>query len=617
MAASSRYPPWPDLMPVACWTALLVGLVEGILYQVPPYAAYLLRQNLRSSLHAVWMVPALNLTLFCLAALVLLVLAKQLAWLRGFFATAAVFALGLFCLALLATRVHRVAGAVVALGLGLAAARLAARAPEVFGRLVHRTLPVLTLAFLTLSVGLPAWESFREGRAIRRLPAAASGAVNILLIVLDTARDFNFSFAGYGRPTTPLLAARATQGTRFGRALSTSPWTLPSHGSMFTGRLAGELSSGFRRPLNGAHPTVAEVLAAHGYITAGFVANLPYASRPLGLGRGFLHYEDFPISVPQAITSSALGRFLNELCSRTVRDLLQVYQPLVYKPAAAVRRDVLTWLEARREQRPYFVFLNLYDAHHPYVAPAPWRGKFQPDSLQPFRPTSLEFRKMSARDIVAEHNAYDGALAYLDHEIGGLLNDLDQRGALSNTLVILTSDHGEQFGEHNRVSHGNSLYRELLQVPLVLWHPTLVPTARVIETPVSLRDLPQTMLDLAGISDGRLPGRSLARHWRDSATGAEPLFAELIMPNGVAMRAVVDSGLHYIRNYDGREELYDFEGDPGATLDLLGADHAAYAPVLARMRRLAVWTLGPDPPSPRRREDVPVIGLLTHPGSRP
>jgi arylsulfatase A-like enzyme len=187
-------------------------------------------------------------------------------------------------------------------------------------------------------------------------------------------------------------------------------------------------------------------------------------------------------------------------------------------------------------------------------------------------------------------DAYDGALFYLDAQIGHLLDELDRRGVLKNTIVIITSDHGEQFGEHGLFFHANSLYTQLLQVPLIVLGTDSVPAGVSVNAPVTLRDLPQTILALTHVQGpDPFPGRSFAGAWTPGAAPAapEPFAAELgrkaqliqdFAPTTEGIRALFMDGLHYIRNGTNRktgkirEELFDLAQDPREEHDLTGSD---------------------------------------------
>ena len=221
--------------------------------------------------------------------------------------------------------------------------------------------------------------------------------------------------------------------------------------------------------------------------------------------------------------------------------------------------EFLSWLE-RRDTRPFFAFLNYYDAHVPYESPREFRQKFQ-----------------SADPAMA---GYDAAIAYLDHELDRLFTELQRRGELDNTIVMVTSDHGEHFGEHGLRAHANSLYLPLLHVPLLVWGGTAgIPADVRVTAPVSLRDLPNTVLELIGSTE-RVSGQSLTRTWNASPQpdDATPILSEVragirTPPNEPvsrgAMSSLITADLHYIRNGDGAEELYAYIADPGEQQNLV------------------------------------------------
>jgi len=181
-------------------------------------------------------------------------------------------------------------------------------------------------------------------------------------------------------------------------------------------------------------------------------------------------------------------------------------------------------------------------------------------------------------------NAYDGGIAYLDHQIDSLLTQLESRGLLRNTIVVITSDHGEHFGEHGLIQHGNSLFLPLLHVPLAIHAPGRTPAGMRVPIPASLRDLAATILDLAGAPNPGLPGRSLMAYVQPPFDPGrrDTLFAAVdyhrLLPKWPPspvlkgdMRSVVLDSLHYIRNGDGTEELYHLGQDSRETRNLAGA----------------------------------------------
>jgi arylsulfatase A-like enzyme len=197
-------------------------------------------------------------------------------------------------------------------------------------------------------------------------------------------------------------------------------------------------------------------------------------------------------------------------------------------------------------------------------------------------------------------DAYDASIAYLDYQLGELFKALEQRGLLRNTIVIITSDHGEEFNEHGQMNHGNTLYFPSLHVPLVLSGST-IPEGKTVAEPVTLRDLPATVLDLIRApASAALPGLSLARHWRSardslgaSADSVSPIFGEVDyarnLPSSIpvskgSMKSVVVDGHHFIRGADGSEDLYDVRSDPWERKNVLS--DSTRATIVQRARAL-------------------------------
>jgi arylsulfatase A-like enzyme len=292
-----------------------------------------------------------------------------------------------------------------------------------------------------------------------------------------------------------------------------------------------------------------------------------------------------------------------------------------------INRDALAWLSAQQGQgRPSFVFLNYYDAHAPYQPPAAYRRQFGLSTLPPADQEAIlrEFHRLGRRQsgpapgdprraeelaraaTDLRRDAYDDCIAYLDGQLGGLFDELQRRGGLENTLVIVTADHGEHLGDHQLFGHGHSLYRPLLDVPLLVLYPRGAPAGRRVREPVSLRDVPATVADLLGLGgQSPFPGRSLARCWAPGpAPGprpAEPLLSEVehqrkfspsphIPASRGPLQSLVAEEKVYIRHADGHEELYDLEGDPAEAHDLAGS--ADVRPVLERFRAALARLLG-------------------------
>ena len=342
---------------------------------------------------------------------------------------------------------------------------------------------------------------------------ASAGAPNVLLIVMDTVRADHLSLDGYPRPTSPNLERLARRGVNYTRARAAAPWTLPSHASLFTGRWPSALSVGWYVPLDDRAPTLAGALAARGYDTAGFAANLNYCSYFTGLDRGFAHYEDFPLTPYWALRATLLGtRLLSQIDYFGKKYGLLDPGDVAQRSrvtADEINERLLGWLDGRGDDdRPFFAFLNYFDAHDPYLPPPGFDPGFvRPPEDAVEREMLVEWWPLPDKDKAAPEqvrtvvDAYDACLAYLDDRIGRLIDDLERRGLLEDTLVIITADHGELLGDHGGLfGHGASLYDGELRVPLIVMAPGL-PAGAVVDEPVSLRALPSTVGALAGLDD--------------------------------------------------------------------------------------------------------------------
>jgi arylsulfatase A-like enzyme len=575
-----------DVVLVAVWFALLSGFAEVARLAL---GRFVLHQYVHRSLQAVWTTPVAHLLLFALPMLVLVAVA--LARRRAPFRTSVFVFAALAALAVLlgVPRLAAWAAALLAVGVATQLVRFAARREAFCLRLVRRTAPALLVVLVLTAAAALGASAWAERRAVAALPAPEAGAPNVLLIVMDTVRAQNMSLYGYARETTPELDRIARRGVVFDRAYSTAPWTLPSHASMFTGRYHHELSVGWFSPLDGRFPTLAETLAARGFVTGGFVSNTLYCGEQSGLARGFMHYDDYAVtSVGEILFSSTLGRaFVGLPWPASVRNALYLAHR---KRADAVNRELLSWLDGAGG-RPFFAFLNYMDAHEPYLPPEPFAFRFA--DRRPDNAFVNDNARYSPEQITSLMAAYDGGVAYLDSEIGRLLAELDRLGALSNTIVVITSDHGEEFGEHGYVSHSNSLHVQGLHVPLIVLMPSGSGAGLRVSEPVTLRDLPSTILDLVGgPTAGALPGESLARYWQGTPpAGESPILSEVNRAPNVAewlpvaagdLKSIVVDRYHFIRNGDGRELLYDLESDPYETADRAGA--AELGGVFAEMR---------------------------------
>jgi arylsulfatase A-like enzyme len=604
--------------------ALWIGLVSGFL----DVGLLIVKQHLagdrffRLGDHFFWLIPAavtVLLTVFglCLAFVGLM-------WRGAGFVRVAIGMLTFIGFLDASARVPLAPWSQILLSAGVAveAARWAGGAGHrihSFGWLARRTTPLLAGGLLSLILiwfGERVW-SERKVKAF--LPTAPTAGRNVLLIVWDTVRTNNLSLYGYKRLTSPNLDRLARQGVRFDRAFATAPWTLTSHSSMFTGRWPHELSANWFEPLDDTYPILAEFLTSKGYDTAGFVANLDYCGRETGLARGFAHYEDYPLTPWDIFTRYvALGNRIDWITEGIVLDrLLKIcfgerFDVIPHarehaKNAEMIDRSFLKWLDSRQGRgRPFFAFLNYNDAHTPYEVPdrsLPGFG-LRPDSyvdraiLQSWE--QIDKTTLPHQYIQMAIDVYDDSIFYLDKQLGILLDELTKRGMLDDTLVIVASDHGEHLGDHGLFFHGCSLYRQLVNVPLVIVDPGRGPTGRVIREPASSIDLPATIASLLGHDkNSPFPGKSLERFWTETNVVGEsdvrPLLMETDKPpypinqgrepvSKGPMKSLISEGLHYIRRGDGVEEMYDLDTDP-----LERTDVVLYPRHFDALERIRAW----------------------------
>jgi len=355
-------------------------------------------------------------------------------------------------------------------------------------------------------------------------------ARNLVLITIDTLRADRLGCYGNRNVETPNLDRLSREGAMAGQASVHVPLTRPSHVSLLTGLLPAEhgIRDNVSPSLRPEVPTLADVLHAKGFRTGAFVSSI-VLSRQSGLGRGFDEYSDrFEADGDDA-------RFLNTIQKRGDG------------PAA----EAVAWLEAQKAGR-FFVWLHLYDPHDPYDPPEPYRARYA-DRL------------------------YDGEVAWSDELVGRVDAGLERAGRHGDTLLVVTSDHGEGLDEHGEAVHGFFVYETTLRVPLLFRGPGIVPGTRVQATARSI-DLLPTVLDLLGVAaPARLPGRSLAPVLRggsqlpDAATYAESLTPRLHY-GWSDLRALREGRWKYI--LAPRPELYDLQEDPGETNNLAAAPSA-------------------------------------------
>jgi arylsulfatase A-like enzyme len=420
-----------------------------------------------------------------------------------------------------------------------------------------------------------------------RAPLAGT---NVLLVVLDTLRADHMDLYGYQRQTMPRLTEFAQRAEVYEDAVSSSSWTLPSHASLFTGRsprehgargaLASSDQPGRRgsRALDQSVPTLAETLRAAGYRTEGVVANSLYLVPKYGLHRGFDYWDARPSF--QGATNEGYSPLLFQMRSAIdATPLRWLYEPLVamdiaqlvYRRAPDINATVRRRLQSLRDDdRPFFLFVNYMDPHDPYLAPGRFADRFpgrlegQPRFWQGLSYRQSEFELETLRRHLVSQ--YDSVLSYLDHHLGELLRWLEANEVFQDTIVVITSDHGEAFLEHGQYQHGKSLYQEEISVPLIIRYPADRMQPRRVSEPVELTAVMPWLLHQLGVAPP--PGLEPVERLEN----ARPIVAELAGVRGLGYLVGADvhhdvtmyreGPLKYLESSAGPALLYDLRSDP-------------------------------------------------------
>ncbi len=607
------------LLRLAGCFGLLFGFLEVAALLIVQYAkGPWTLGHLQLNAHFPWMIPATQFAIFTTASMPIAALAFCGIRVRRRLAYGMFLAIGVYSLVALVEGLHDYGAIPLSIGVATTLSSLVSKRH----RIVDGWLSVgYGLQALTL-VAVAAVCYDRNVLAEKRATSTSSvgGAhprQNVLLIVLDTVSAKHLSVYNPKLGTTPNLARLAARGVVFENARSTAPWTFPSHASLFTGRWPHELGIADETPLDDSVPTLAEYFSSQGYATAGFVANTYYCNSWFGLGRGFVRYEDrdnenILVSPVAALETASLGRKL--ITTMGLADTAREGSAMGMKDAARLRGDFLGWLD-NRPRGHFFAFLNFMDAHDPYFA-APSGGRtcgICPETRddEEFLRGWHQSEKTSVTDRqkgLAE-NSYHNCLQSLDEQLGTLFDMLERRSILDDTLVVITADHGEAFGEHGLYLHGQSVYASETHVPLIVLNPKSDARRSRIAPPVSLRDVAATIVDELDLtSDSPFPGRSLARFWTSEAPIPSEQVAPILIEGAVRTKvsrnpdrvpaqrgplsAVIDRGWTYIVDAMGREELYDQANDPGEASNL--AADPGQAGRLTRLRESLRQLLDPD-----------------------
>lgn len=478
---------------------------------------------------------------------------------------------------------------------------------------------------LALAQGSPTAPAVTHGRRSGSPGSAlAGGRPNVIVIVLDTLRPDHVSFLGYRRNTTPELDGFLAGATVYPNAKSVSSWTLPAHGSLFTGLLARSHGAHFADslifedhtgdiaaiayPLRSDVPTLAEAFGRQGYVTGGIVANYMWLAPWFGLNRGFDYYFCAPRYLQTSLTQREtlpVSPILDALLKRADR-LARTNCSILhnYYRAGEITDMALAFMK-RNRHRPFMLFLNYWDPHSPYNPPPPFDARFpgretaRGYKLKWSDGTMSVIRGESDLDPARRANflsQYDGEIAFMDDALGRLFEGMSGLGVFDESMVVVLSDHGESFGEHRFMEHGACLYEDEVRMLLAVKKPGQS-AGEIRDGFVQTHDVMPFLLQELRIS----PAAPMEGQHFDDLT--HEIVSELGLHIGRAeafgerfkrkLLALYSGRFKIIRSSTGLVEIYDLVDDPGELRPL----PAGKAPALAAA--LDAWESAHPPAPPR------------------
>jgi arylsulfatase A-like enzyme len=561
-----------DAFIIAAWAALFFGLIEGLILNITRSYPVILAPY-KASAHVMWIAPLVDIAVFLLTGVGWFVLLSfkpvrnsRLSWwlLYGFY----IF-LGAFAVLSAPELISDFSAIGLALGIIVGVVRKFSDSLERLTRFLRARVVWIPVPILLVALGVTGYAYGREELTYRRLPRPPQRAANVLVIVLDTVRYDRFARAYKNGSLTPNLNRLAAKGARFENAWATASWSLPSQASILTGRYPFEHKADWPGlDLNPGDATMADAFSEMGYVTGAFSGNSAWVT-PEYLGQGFLRFQ---VYIPENyLRRTSLGRLINRAVEK-----IGLHSSGYGKKAPQINTEFVKFLRDY-PTRPYFAYLCYMDVNQAFHKRALGNAFWE--------------ERPSVRD---EIEAYDQGLAVLDAQIGNLFSQLERMGALENTLVIITSDHGESFGaagtdnrDHDPEGHGTSLYPEQVRVPLFVIYPEKVAPGQVINETVSLRSIPSTIQRLVGVAGAHFEDEPLplaASQINPSDRDTKPILATLNYDQH-RLQSVIWTNWLYLKNLgivsDTGEELYNLEKDPLARNNI--ADQRKELSMIRRM----------------------------------
>lgn len=473
----------------------------------------------------------------------------------------------------------------------------------------------MTLFVLVVTLVPPVVLGERTTSAAGTMINSPTDRPNVIFILVDTLRADHLSMYGYSRVTSPSLENLAKSAITFTQASAASSWTKPSVASIFSGLYPVAHKARTNQDfLSGSVLTLAEALRDSGYLTMGVTAN-PLIAPTFGFTQGFIDFSAPETVSPFRFTSigrvarslsnqlrvaeskdreaqsddaatgqggtgvrvgpseserSELGRSLRSVIRRSTNRIAEIAfgeKIGTLPPGDGITDIALSMARRSSRARPVFLYVHYIDPHVPYSPPPPYDRAFSHQDDIPIRESGVDALSIGASEddrewIGTSVDLYDGEILFVDTQIGRLLDGLEEMGLLENSLVVLTSDHGEEFLDHGGTKHGRTLYEEVLRVPLLIRMPDLSSAGRTFDRPVGLVDLMPTVLELAGAEQPQsIHGRSLVADLSSGGGEQQPTryFGQVLH---LEMARVDDLKIIRNRNQQGSEEIYDLGADP-------------------------------------------------------
>jgi len=394
-------------------------------------------------------------------------------------------------------------------------------------------------------------------------PVEPSSRPDIVLVSIDSLRHDHLGCYGYGKPTSPRIDALAAEGVRFENAVSTTSWTLPAHAALFTGLFDsahGLVDNGLE--LSDRVVTLAEALQGAGYGTAGFYGG-PYLHPTFGLDQGFDTYVSCMTTIEDTLPQDEVRAIAGGDTNVSHQD---VTGPRTLEAVRGLAENL--------DDRPLFLFVHLWDVHYDYIPPAEMVHLFDPEYTGTLTGRDMMHDPaihagMPQADLQHLIALYDGEIRFTDGILGEILEVLAQRGRLDDTVVVITADHGEEFFEHGHKGHQQSLYEEVVRVPLIVRWPGRIDAGRVVEDQVRLIDVMPTLLALAGVPNpSEMQGRDLGPLLRGGTLPPEPALCDLDVAGVRELHAVRTNRSKYVSFptphwWQIGYQYFDLERDPG------------------------------------------------------